>query len=97
MKKIGVLGAGSWGLTLAWLWAKPIGNEDPAPDIWLWDRKPEKIEALRQNRHVEFPLRLDLPENIALVTDFTPELADTDIIVLVVTAEGTPSDSMVCP
>ena len=88
--KIGVLGAGSWGLTLAWLWSK-AGVDTAKADVWVWDRKPEKIESIRENRHITFPLPIDLPESIGLVTDFTSELPDTDIIVLAVTAEGTRS------
>lgn len=88
--KIGVLGAGSWGLTLAWLWSKQ-NEEDPKTEVWLWDRSPDKLEAIRQNRNITFPVPVALPESIRLTPDITQELADTDIIVLVVTAEGTRS------
>lgn len=88
--KIGILGSGSWGLTLAWLWANnPHEGEDR--QVWLWDRKPEKIETLQQNRDLTFPLKLTLPDRVTLCTDIAQELADTDIIVLGVTAEGTRS------
>jgi len=83
--KIGVMGAGSWGLTLAWLWAKG----STGAEVWLWDRNPEKIQALRENRSVTFPLTVELPESVNLVTDLVPVLAGTDVIVLAVTAEGT--------
>jgi len=83
--KIGLMGAGSWGLTLAWLWAK----EPCMADVWMWDRKPEKIEALRQNRSVTFPIKIELPESVMLVNDLKEVLVDTDIVVLAVTAEGT--------
>jgi glycerol-3-phosphate dehydrogenase (NAD(P)+) len=86
--KIGIMGAGSWGLTLAWLWAKP-GADTAKADVWLWDRKPEKIESIRENRNRTFPLPVDLPESVVLTTDVSSELADTDIVVLAVTAEGT--------
>jgi len=86
--KIGVLGAGSWGLTLAWLWATPMDGESP-PDVWLWDRKVEKIDQIAQNREITFPVPVSLPDHVRLVRDLGPELADTDVLALAVTAEGT--------
>lgn len=86
--KIGVLGAGSWGLTLAWLWATPMDGETP-PDVWLWDRKVEKIDQIAQNREITFPVPVSLPPHVRLVRDLGPELADTDVLALAVTAEGT--------
>jgi glycerol-3-phosphate dehydrogenase (NAD(P)+) len=87
--KIGVLGAGSWGLTLAWLWSRPKNENTVAPEVWLWDRNPEKIEAMRANRTIVFPVSLDIPECIELTTDLDRQLKNTDILVLAVTAEGT--------
>ena len=84
--KIGVLGAGSWGLTLSWLWAQP-GKIDTAT-VWLWDRKPEKMEALRRNRKISFPVALEIPESVILIQDIAAELHDTDVIVLAVTADA---------
>jgi glycerol-3-phosphate dehydrogenase (NAD(P)+) len=88
--KIGILGAGSWGLTLAWLWSKPQsdGSKD---EVWLWDRKVEKIREMEQNRQITFPLPVDLPQDVVLVTDIMQELYNTDVVVLAVTAEGTRS------
>lgn len=86
--KIGVLGAGSWGLTLAWLWATPLDGE-PVPDVWLWDRKVDKIQQIAQNREITFPVPVTLPAHVRLVEDLSAELEDTDIVALAVTAEGT--------
>ncbi len=86
--RIGVLGAGSWGLTLAWLWSNyKNGVEDTT--IWLWDRNPGKIATLSENRHITFPIEVDLPPAVDLVTDLEEGLDGTDILVLAVTAEGT--------
>ncbi len=91
--KIGVLGAGSWGLTLSWLWANPPaavhGKVVESADVWLWDRKLEKIQAISQNRHLTFPLEMTLPDNVMLVENLAQELKDTKVVVLAVTAEGT--------
>lgn len=83
MKKLAILGAGSWGLTLAWL------SCDGRKDVVLWDRKPDKIAQLRANRKVTFPVELELPESLIL-TDSLEEAAEgADAILLVVTTSGT--------
>ncbi len=88
--RIGVLGAGSWGLTLAWLWGTFPSQEEPN-DVWLWDRNPEKIHAMRANRTITFPLEVQIPDSVDLVEDLASALAGTDIVALAVTAEGTRS------
>lgn len=87
--KIGVLGAGSWGLTLAWLWARYPGAGGQFDNVWLWDRKPEKITALEADRNITFPLVLTLPDSVVLSQQIELHLHDTDILILAVTAEGT--------
>ncbi len=84
--KIGIMGAGSWGLTLAWLWAK---DNVPATTVWLWDRNSEKIKTLGENRAVSFPVQVELGESVILTDNLETVLADTDVIVLAVTADGT--------
>lgn len=88
--KLGILGAGSWGLTLAWLWSKELLAGE-ACDVWLWDRSPDKIQAFRENRTVTFPVAVQIPDEVALITDVKDELAGTDVVVLAVTADGTRS------
>jgi glycerol-3-phosphate dehydrogenase (NAD(P)+) len=83
MKKLAILGAGSWGLTLAWLAASDRQN------VWLWDRKPEKIEAMRRDRHVVFPVPVILPETLNLTDSLTEAVHDADVVLLVVTVGGT--------
>ncbi|MCA9799636.1 MAG: NAD(P)-dependent glycerol-3-phosphate dehydrogenase [Cyanobacteria bacterium HKST-UBA04] len=86
---IGILGAGSWGLTLAWLLSMPVGTGSRQPNLWLWDRNPEKLAALAANRHVQFPLTLTLPDSVELVENLADNLANTDVLILAVTAKGT--------
>jgi glycerol-3-phosphate dehydrogenase (NAD(P)+) len=83
MKKLAVLGAGSWGLTLAWLAC------DGRKDVWLWDRKPEKIQALRENRQVTFPVEVTLPQSLHLTDSLVEAVAGADAVLLVVTTAGT--------
>jgi glycerol-3-phosphate dehydrogenase (NAD(P)+) len=85
MKKLAVLGAGSWGLTLAWLAA------DDHPNVWLWDRTPAKIEAMKQDRNVRFPLPVILPSTLNLTASLHEAVQDADVILLAVTVNGTRS------
>ena len=83
IKKVAILGAGSWGLTLAWLMS------DGRKEVCLWDRKPEKIAQLKANPHVTFPVSVILPESLQL-TDSLAEATDgADVILFVVTCNGT--------
>ncbi len=84
MKKLAILGAGSWGLTLAWLAA---GSNQKS--VWLWDRKPDKIARFQANRHVTFPVEVELPESLILSDSLTETITDADAVLLVVTTGGT--------
>jgi glycerol-3-phosphate dehydrogenase (NAD(P)+) len=87
MRKLAILGAGSWGLTLAWLMA---GDPSPnRPAVWLWDRKPDKIAAMQKNRAVSFPVPVILPDSLHLTDDLAEAVTDADVILLVVTVNGT--------
>jgi glycerol-3-phosphate dehydrogenase (NAD(P)+) len=81
--KVTLLGAGSWGLTLAWLWSQSIDH------VCLWDRKPEKIQAIQANRAITFPVELTLPPSVQLTSSLETAVQDADCVVLVVTARGT--------
>ncbi len=83
MRKLAILGAGSWGLTLAWLAASEHEN------VWLWDRKPEKIAAMQQDRNVRFPVPVILPEKLNLTASLQEAAQDADVILFVVTTNGT--------
>jgi glycerol-3-phosphate dehydrogenase (NAD(P)+) len=83
MNKLAILGAGSWGLTLAWLAA------DQQPNVWLWDRNPEKIEVMKQDRNVRFPVPVILPNRLNLTHSLTEAVEGADVILLSVTVNGT--------
>lgn len=83
MKKLAILGAGSWGLTLAWL------SSIQKQPVTLWDRSPEKINTILANRHVTFPVNVTLPDNLALTSNLDEAIHEADVILLVVTANGT--------
>lgn len=83
MSKLAILGAGSWGMTLACLAC------DKGKDVWLWDRSAEKIAALRKNPHVDFPLSLTLPDSLRLTASLAEAVHEADVILMVVTSGGT--------
>jgi len=83
MKKLAILGAGSWGLTLAWLAASDQDN------VWLWDRKPERIETMQRDRKVLFPVPVILPNRLKLTADLAEAVDGAHAILLVVTVGGT--------
>jgi glycerol-3-phosphate dehydrogenase (NAD(P)+) len=83
MKKLAILGAGSWGLTLAWLAASDHEN------IWLWDRKPEKVETMSRDRKVLFPVPVILPDRLKLTHSLAAAVDGAEVILLVVTVSGT--------
>jgi glycerol-3-phosphate dehydrogenase (NAD(P)+) len=90
MRKLAILGTGSWGLTLAWLLAA-TDPKDCQTDVWLWSRSAEKISALKANRTVTFPVSLTLPDSITLTDSLTDAVTDADAVLLVVTSEATRS------
>jgi glycerol-3-phosphate dehydrogenase (NAD(P)+) len=93
MKKLAILGAGSWGLTLAWLAAHQQldaqNGSAPPKEVVLWARNEAKAEALRQNRVLTFPVPLTLPESVDITSDLKEAIRGADIILLVVTSAAT--------
>ncbi len=80
--KIAILGAGSWGATLARVFAL-AGKE-----VALWTRDPDKAEKLLSSRHVDKPLSIDLPAAIQISSDLEHCLAGSQIIVLACTSQS---------
>lgn len=83
MKKLAILGAGSWGLTLAWL------NGAQHENVWLWDRNADKVASMDRDRKVLFPLPVILPQKLNMTASLEEAVRDADVIVMVVTVSGT--------
>jgi glycerol-3-phosphate dehydrogenase (NAD(P)+) len=87
--RIGVLGAGSYGLTLAQCWASQ------GKSVWIWGRRPEVLQQAMSDDTVRIPfsdspLLLPRPNTLKALQTLTYEcLAETDILVLAVTSQGT--------
>ena len=73
MKKVSVIGAGSWGSALAVLLANN-GHE-----VTLWTHDPHEIEMLSTKREqVEKLPGVKLPDNIMIEADLKTALTDED-------------------
>ena len=81
--KLTVLGAGCWGLTLAWLLTE---NFD---EITVWGRAQDLSEDLIKNKHCSKPLEVQLDEKIEITSDLSSAIKDADIILSVVATSGT--------
>lgn len=74
MKKIAIIGSGSWGVALAIHLAK----KGHMVNIWSFNEK--EAELINNKRKCNFLPEVNLPENIYCYTDFNNTLKDTDII-----------------
>ena len=77
--KIGVLGAGSWGTTLALVLHKNDHN------ITLWEFRPEVAKEIARRREVyEFVPGVILPEEMKVTSDLAEAVSEKDMVLIVV-------------
>ena len=81
--KLTVLGAGCWGLTLAWLLT------DNFDKVTVWGRDFDISEDLRLNKHTSKPLEVQLQQNVEISSDMKSAIEGADIILSVVATSGT--------
>jgi len=81
--KLTVLGAGCWGLTLAWLLT------DNFDEITVWGRKQDLSEDLINNKHAYKPLEVQLDNKTEITSDLKRAINNADIILSVVATSGT--------
>ena len=78
MKKITVLGAGSWGTALAFQLARSGAN------VFLWDHKAERAQKMQEMRqNFQYLPEILFPENIFVNSDLELSLKDTELVVAV--------------
>ena len=81
--KLAVLGAGSWGLTLA---AMLENNFD---DIYVWGRKEDFNPEFLETKKKTYPIEVQLPMKTVLTQSMEEAISDAEIILLVVSTAGT--------
>lgn len=74
MKKIAVIGSGSWGVALS----IHLANKGYVVKIWSFSEDEAKL--INKERKCKFLPDIVLPENITCYTDYEETLKDTDII-----------------
>lgn len=84
MHNVAVMGAGSWGTTLAKVFAD-AGNE-----VRLWARRPALAQAINQTHvNADYLPGLALPESLYATSDASQALANADIVIF-----GVPSQTL---
>ena len=81
--KLTVIGAGCWGLTLAWLLT------DNFEYVTIWGREKDLSEDLINNKHTSKPLEVQLQDKVEITSDLKEAIKDADIILNVVATSGT--------
>ena len=81
--KLTVIGAGCWGLTLAWLLTDNFEN------VTVWGRAQDLSEDLIKNKHTSKPLEVQLSDKVEVTSDLASAIKDADIILNVVATSGT--------
>lgn len=81
--KLTVLGAGCWGLTLAWLLT------DNFDEVVVWGREQDLSDDLVQNKHTSKPLEVQLASKVEITSDMEAAIKEADIILNVVATSGT--------
>lgn len=79
--KITILGAGSWGATLAWLLSSN------GKQITLWSRDAAKVEKLQAVRLIEKPLSVRIPDEVSITSELEEALSGTDLVLFCCTAQ----------
>lgn len=83
MKKIAIIGSGSWGVALAVHLAK-LGNE-----IKIWAYLEEERDLINNERKCKYLKDITIPENIKCSTSFKETIEDTDLIIHVTPSKNT--------
>ena len=83
MRKIGIIGSGSWGVALATHLAK-CGNE-----VKIWSFSKEEKDLINQERKCKFLPNLKIHENITCYNDFEQVIQDAEFILHVTPSKFT--------
>jgi glycerol-3-phosphate dehydrogenase (NAD(P)+) len=82
MRKIAVIGAGSWGTTVAAITAS-------STETILWARREGLARSINATHHnPEYVTELRLPDNLTATHDLGRAIADADVVVMAVPSHG---------
>src|SRR5574344_766951 len=81
--KLTVLGAGCWGVTLAWLLT------DNFDEVTIWGRDKDLSKDLIENKRSIKPLEINLSNKVEITSDMEKAIKGADIILSVVATSGT--------
>ena len=76
--RIGVIGAGTWGMALA----RMLSNS--GHDILVWSDRPTRIEELRKTRRQKNLPNMEIPEEVSFTIDINEVCKEKDIILFAV-------------
>ena len=78
MRKVSVIGAGTWGMSLALLLS------DNGNDVTVWSALPDEIENLKKTRRQPNLPAVEFPESMHFTADLGEAMKDAEYIVLAV-------------
>src|SRR5215208_7086579 len=79
MRRIAIIGAGSWGTALAVVAAR-TGHE-----VWLWSRNSEVVSAINERRvNSRYLTSTSIPETVIASADVSAALRGASMVVLAV-------------
>lgn len=78
IKTISILGAGSWGGTIAWLLSKKKLN------IKLWTPIKKEYEFIKKNKLLPKPKKIKLSKNILITNNLKEVISNSDLVIIVV-------------
>ena len=77
MKKISIIGSGSWGSAIAIHLAK-LGN-----NVKMWSFSEEEAELISNQKKCKFLPEATMPQNIICTTDFKTAIEETEMLLIV--------------
>lgn len=83
MKKISIIGSGSWGVALA------IHLANRGNDIKIWSFSQEETDLINNEKKCKFLPKAEIPDNVMCTTSFEEALKDTDFILHVTPSKFT--------
>lgn len=82
MRRVAVIGAGSWGTTVASLTAHNVATT-------LWARRPELADAINDShRNPDYLPAHELPELVVATSDLEEALAESNAVIMAVPSHG---------